>query len=76
MLGVSEAPKRSQRQRSQSRHVRMFDQHTRDEIIRKRLQSLEADNWQEDKRRDEADLEDDDYNPLADASSGDGKSTR
>jgi len=49
--------------------LRTFDQATRNEIKRKRLESLEADNWQEDKRKDED--EDDDYNPLDDASSGD-----
>ena len=49
--------------------MRTFDQATRNEIKRKRLESLEADNWHEDRRKDEE--EDDDYNPLDDASSGD-----
>lgn len=61
---------RARRQRTASSKVRTFDAATRNEIKRKRLESLEADNWQEDKRRD--DDEDDDYNPLDDASSGDG----
>jgi len=67
---ADEPVKRSSRQRQASSKVRVFDQATRNEIKRKRLDSLEADNWQEEKRKDE-DEEDDDYNPLDDASSGD-----
>ena len=45
----------------------------RREIIRKKLDSLEADNWHEEKRKADDD-DDDEYDPLADASSGDGAS--
>lgn len=68
--GVAVEPtKRSSRQRKST--IRVFDDHVRAEIKRKRLESLEADNWHEDKRQAEEE-EDDDYNPLDDASSGDG----
>ena len=68
---ASEAPKRSSRQRTGTSKVRVFDENTRKEIKRKRLDSLEADNWQEERQR-EVDDEDDDYNPLDDGDSGDG----
>ena len=61
---------RPKRSRAASSRVRTFDVATRNEIKRKRLESLEADNWHEDRRQ--ADEDDDDYNPLDDASSGDG----
>lgn len=70
MSGIGAVEKRSQRKRNLSSRVRVFDDHTRQEILRKKLESLEADNWQQDKRKDE-DSEDDNYNPLDGASSGD-----
>ena len=62
------APKRSARQKTAK--VKIFDEATRREIKRKRLDSLEKDNWHEERRLEDED--DDDYNPLDDASSGDG----
>jgi zinc finger HIT domain-containing protein 1 len=67
---ATEAPKRSTRERKASSKVRVFDQNMRNEIKRKRLDSLEADNWHEERRTVE-EADDDDYNPLDDASSGD-----
>ena len=67
---MSELRAKSARQRQGTAKVRSFDESTRKEIKRKRLDSLEADNWQEDRRKD--DEEDDDYNPLDDDESGDG----
>ena len=64
-------PKRSSRTRKATAKVRVFDDHMRAEIKRKRLESLEADNWHEERRKDEED-EDEDYNPLDDDASGDG----
>ena len=65
------APKRSRASRGKSK-VRVFDEHTRSEIKRKRLNSLEADNWQEERHKD-VDEDDDDYNPMDDDdASGDG----
>ena len=70
------APKRSARQRQGTSKVRVFDEHTRKEIKRKRLDSLENDNWQEERQKLE-DEEDDDYNPLDDGDeSGDGVHAR
>jgi hypothetical protein len=63
-------PKRSSRQRQASSKVRVFDEHTRSEIKRKKLAALEQDNWVEEKRGKEEEEEDEDYN--MDASSGDG----
>ena len=53
--------------------MRVFDEHTRAEIKRKRLESLERDNWHDDKRGKGDDDDDDAYDPLLDASSGDGE---
>ena len=58
------------RNRQLSSKVKVFDEHTRAEIKRKRLASLEADNWVEDRRRDD-DEDDDEY--IQEASSGDGQ---
>ena len=66
------APKRSARQKTAK--VKIFDEATRREIKRKRLDSLEKDNWHEERRLEDED--DDDYNPLDDASSGDGARRR
>ena len=60
------------RQRTSTAKVRVFDAATRAEIQRKKLAALEADNWVEDRPKDDDD--DDEYNPLADADSGDGDS--
>ena len=60
---ATEAPKRSTRERKASSKVRVFDQNMRNEIKRKRLDSLEADNWHEERRTVE-EADDDDYNPL------------
>ena len=68
MSEVVEAPKRSSRQRTASAKTRVFDAYTRAEIKRKRLESLESDNWHEAQHIDDNDEE---YNPLDDASSGD-----
>ncbi len=57
--------KRSTRVRKASAYVRVFDEHTRNEIKRKRLDALEKDNWQEEKQA-VGDEEDDDYNPMDD----------
>ena len=45
-----EEVKRSTRTRKLSSRVRVFDEHTRAEITRKKLDALEKDNWLEDKR--------------------------
>jgi len=66
---MAEVVSRSKRSRKASSHVRVFDAETRRHITQKKLDALEADNWQEDKRK--ADDDDDEYDPLADASSGD-----
>ena len=71
---ASEAPKRSSRQRTGTSKVRVFDENTRKEIKRKRLDSLENDNWQEERQR-EVDDEDDDYNPMDDGDSDSGTHT-
>ena len=71
---ASEAPKRSSRQRQGTSKVRVFDENTRKEIKRKRLDSLENDNWQEERQR-EVDDEDDDYNPMDDGDSDSGTHT-
>lgn len=54
------------RVRTSSAKVRIFDAATRAEIQRKKLAALEADNWVEDRPKDD---DDDDYQ---DADSGDG----
>ena len=73
--GVSAAPKRSARQRTQK--TRVFDEATRKELKRKRLNALENDNWQQERQREILDEDDDDYNPLDDGDeSGDGARTR
>ena len=64
--------KRSSRTRKASAKVRVFEQHMRDEIKRKRLASLEQDNWHEERRTVDED-EDEDYVPLDDDESGDGE---
>merc|ERR1712008_403057 len=64
-----EERKRSSRQRTSTAKVRVFDAATRAEIQRKKLAALEADNWVEERPKDDDD--DDEYNPLADADSGD-----
>ena len=56
------------RARKASAAFKVFDAHTRAEILRKHLASLEADNWVEDRRG--GDEDDDDY--IQQASSGDG----
>ena len=61
----------AERSRTLSQHLRVFDEHTRSEIKRKRLDALEQDNWQLDRRKDDDD-DDDDYNPLEAPSSGEG----
>ena len=60
---------RPRRQRTASSRVRTFDLETRNQIKRKRLDSLEADNWHESRAKEEE--EDDDYNPMDDDESGD-----
>lgn len=60
--------KRPTRARKATSKVRVFDQSTRNEIRKKRLDALEADNWQEEKPK--AEEEDDDEYIYA--SSGDG----
>ena len=47
MSAIEAAPKRSARQRTASSRVRVFDEHMRREIKRKRLNALEQDNWHE-----------------------------
>ena len=65
-----EEVKRSTRTRKLSSRVRVFDEHTRAEITRKKLDALEKDNWLEDKRKGEDD-DDEEYDPLRDAGSDD-----
>ena len=60
---------RAGRSRKLSQHLRVFDDHTRSEIKRKRLDALEADNWAVERRKDGGDPDDDDYNPLEDPGS-------
>lgn len=52
------APKRSQRSGA-AKKTRVFDEHTRKEIKRKKLDQLENDNWIEERPKDEED--DDEY---------------
>ena len=65
-----EEVKRSTRTRKLSSRVRVFDEHTRAEITRKKLDALEKDNWLEDKRKGEDD-DAEEYDPLRDAGSDD-----
>ena len=67
-----EEVKRSTRTRKLSSRVRVFDEHTRAEITRKKLDALEKDNWLEDKRKGEDD-DDEEYDPLRDAGSEGGE---
>ena len=46
-------PRAAERTRTLSQHLRVFDEHTRSEIKRKRLDALEQDNWQVDRRKEE-----------------------
>ena len=69
-IPAERAPKRSTRTRKLSSRVRVFDEHTRAEITRKKLDALEKDNWLEDKRKGEDD-DDEEYDPLRDAGSDD-----
>ena len=67
---MAEPVKRSARQRSSK--IKIFDEHTRREIKRKRLDSLEWDNPYQERHRD-VDEDDEDYNPLDEGDeSGDG----
>merc|ERR1712216_77744 len=70
-MGDVSVVKRSARQRSGSAKVRVFDEHMRKEIKRKRLAALEQDNWHEERRVAEED-DDEDYNPLDDGDDSDG----
>ena len=70
-MGDVSVVKRSARQRSGSSKVRVFDEHMRKEIKRKRLAALEQDNWHEERRVAEED-DDEDYNPLDDGDDSDG----
>ena len=54
----ADAPKRSARQRQGTAKTRVFDEHTRKEIKRKRLAALEQDNWHEERRAAEEDDDD------------------
>lgn len=66
---MAEVVSRSKRVRKASSHVRILDAEARRLILQKKLDALESDNWHEDRRKEDAD--DDDYDPFADASSGD-----
>jgi hypothetical protein len=67
---MAEPVKRSARQRSAK--IKIFDEHTRKEIKRKFLDSLEWDNPYQERHRD-VDEDDEDYNPLDEGDdSGDG----
>jgi len=52
---MAEVVQRIKRVRKTSSHVRLFDAETRRHILQKKLDALETDNWQEDRRKDEAD---------------------
>ena len=68
--GIEAAPRaRSSRTRKLSSKMRVFDDYTRNEIKRKKLDALEADDWKVEAVNPD---EDDEYNPLDDtATSGD-----
>lgn len=59
MSAEDKAKRSSTRTRQLSDKVRVFDDHTRQELKRKRLDALERDNWQE----DVVDADDDEYVP-------------
>lgn len=73
-MGDTAPAKRSQRQRQGAAKTRVFDDHTRKEIKRKRLAALENDNWQEEKQREMMEEDDEDYKMSDD--SGDGARLR
>ena len=70
-MGDVSVVKRSARQRSGSAKVRVFDDHMRKEIKRKKLAALEQDNWHEERRAADED-DDEDYNPLDGGDDSDG----